>query len=115
MYPIAYGQPAPGPTMEQCLRVEVLVPSWFRKLSNWTPKSFQNLSQEASWRGLGGCLGGVLGGVLGPLGGSWDLFGGSWPQDGLKSRKCSKIPTLVPPTGGHVGTQNLSKSVPRAF
>ena len=74
--------------MEQCLRVEVLVPSWFRKLSNWRPKSFQNLSQEASWRGLGGCLGGVLGGVLGALGGSWDLLGGlggvlapRWPQE----------------------------------
>ena len=82
--PIAYGQPAPGPTMEQCLRVEVLVPSWFRKLSNWRPKSFQNLSQEASWRGLGGCLGGVLGGVLGALGGSWDLLGASWEGLGPK-------------------------------
>ena len=42
----------------QCLRVEVLGPSWLRKPLNWTPKSLQNLSPEASWMGS---LGGILG------------------------------------------------------
>ena len=83
-------------------------PNWLRKLSNWRPKSFQNLSQEASWRGLGGSLGGVLGalgGVLGP----------SWPQDGSKSPKKLENQFLGPPLGGHLGAQNRSKWLPRAI
>ena len=90
-------------------------PSWLRKPSNWKPQSFQNPCKEAPWRGLAGSLGRVLkalGRVLGPL---RRVLGGSWPQDGSKSQKCSKLLTLVSPIWGHVGAQNQSKSVSRAI
>ena len=59
-------------------------PSWLQKPSNWKPQSFQNLSQEASWRGLGGVSWGGLGGswgVLAPLGGVLGVLASRWLQE----------------------------------
>ena len=42
-------------------------------------------------------------------GGSWGILGGSWGQEGPKSKKCSKNQTFRPPIGGQVGSQNPLK------
>ena len=132
MYPIAFGQPAPGPRdvgMSGCLAVCLFGgsvgrlsgwlldwlggcvvrwlanhltgqptnrPSWLRKPSKWKPQSFQNPSQEASWRGLGGSLGGVLG----PLGGSW---GGLGPKMAPRAQNAPKSQRWFPLFGAMLG------------
>ena len=57
------------------------------------PQIDQNRSKELSWRGLGP----------------------SWSQDGPKSPNNVENWFLGPPLGGHFGSQNRSKSAPRAI
>ena len=89
-------------------------------------KNYQTGSQHRSKicpkRPLGGVLGGLLEGLGWCFGSSWgvlgrleDVLGGSWPQDGPKSSKCSKNQRSLSPFGGHVGAQNRSKFVPRSI
>ena len=92
IYPIAYGQPAPGPRDASFLDVKSC-----KNSSPEAPKSLKNPSQEAqksfkmvSWRGLGGV---------------WEALGGvleaSWPQDGTKSQKDPQRTPDGPPTDPH--------------
>ena len=82
--------------------------SWGPKANNlgpnWRPKSLQNRSQEASWKGLGGSQE-ALGGVL----------GGSWLQDSPNSQTCSKMSISFSPLGDQVGAQNPPKIDFEAF